>query len=233
MLSIKRFSIFIAMVVFTVSIVAAQSNSGSEMSVVDTYLRETLEVIVIRETARADSREQKLRALEYIDEAIKNGNQNPEIRETLVYLTREGTRSVARVNGRVTNDYPDVRWQAARYLGQIGTEEAKDALIEILQVENHPTVLTEAIVALGNIGLNENNEVVSNIVRVARTFNTIKPDDVLAIAVIDALGKIARKTGSLNSDAIALLRDITSGRNIPQVRELARQLLAGFTSVGR
>ena len=213
---------------FAVSITAAQSSSGSdEMSVEQSYLRESIEMMIIRETARGESREQKLIALEYIGEAIGRGSTNEEIRETLEYLSREGRRTVVRENGRIINNFPDVRRQAARYLGQIGTEEAVLALIEILQFENEPMVLQEAVKSLGDIGINNNNDTVANIVWVARRFDNLNPDNLLAIATIDALEKIARKNGGLSyPDAIQLLLRISEGSYIRPVQERARQLLA-------
>jgi len=229
----KRFNILMAMAFFAVSIASAQS-SGREMSVEETYLRDSIEIMIIQETARGDSREQKLIALEYIGEAIGRGNSNvEEIRETLEFLSREGRRIVARENGRVTNNFPDVRRQSAKYLGQIGTEEAKSALIDIIQFENEPMVLQEAIKSLGDIGLNDNNDVVSNITNIVRRFDTLNPDNLIALAAIDAFEKIARKNGGLNyPEAIQLLIRISEGSYIRPVQERARQLLAELRNFG-
>jgi len=233
MLSIKRLFVLLITAVFAVSIVYAQS-SGREMSVEESYLQESIELMIIRETARASSREQKFIALEYIGDAIDRGNQSEEIRETLEFLSREGRRTVARENGRVMNNFPDVRRQSARYLGMIGTEEAKDALLEICQFENEPMVLQEAIRSLGEIGLNNDNETVANIAWVMRRFDNLNPDNLMAIATIDAFEKIARKNGGLSSpDAIQTLIRISEGHYIRPVQERARQLIAELRSYGR
>jgi HEAT repeat protein len=230
----KRFLVLIAAAVFAVSAVGAQNNSQREMSVEETYLQETIQLMIIRETARADTREQKLIALEYISEAINSGNTGDEIRQTLEFLSREGRRTVARENGRVTNNFPDVRRQAAKYLGQLGTEEAKNALLEITQFENEPMVLQEAIKSLGDIGLNDNNETVANIAWVVRRFDNLNPDNLMAIATIDAFEKIARKNGGLNSqEAIQVLIRISEGNYIRPVQERARQLIAELRTYGR
>jgi HEAT repeat protein len=231
MCSFKRFNILIVMAVFAVTVAAAQSGSSNEMSVEASYLQDTMEVMIIRETARSDTREQKLIALEYIGEAIGRGNTNDEIRETLEFLSREGRRIIVRENGRIVNNFPDVRRQAARYLGQIGTEEAVKSLIEICQFENEPMVLQEAIKSLGDIGINNNNDTVSNIVWVVRRFDNLNPDNLLALATIDALEKIARKNGGLNyPDAVQLLVRISEGNYIRPVQERARQLIAELRS---
>ena len=233
MFSFKRFSFLMVAVVFAVSTAVAQSNSGREMTVEESYLQEAIENMIIRETSRAESREQKLIALEYIGEAIDRGNTSVDVRQALEYLSQEGRRSVSRENGRVINNFPEIRRQAVKYLGQIGTEEAKDALIVVCQFENEPLVLQEAIKSLGDIGLNDNNETVSNIIWVVRKFDNLNPDNILAIATIDSFEKIAKKNGGLNSpEAIRLLIRISEGPYIKPVQERARQLLADLRRIG-
>ena len=235
MFSFKRFLALIVTGVLAVSIVIAQSQSGSEVTIEETYWQRYIENMIIRETSRTDSREQKLIALEYIGDAINRGNTSEDVRQALEYLSQEGTRSVARENGRVVNNYPDIRRQAAKYLGQIGTEEAKDALLLICQFENEPMVLQEAIKSLGDIGFNDNNETISNIVWIVRKFDNLNPDNLMAIATIEAFEKIAKKNNGLNSpDAIQLLIRISENTvYYSAVRERARQLLADMRSYGK
>jgi len=234
MLSFKRLFVLLIASVFAVSTVVAQTNTGREMSVEDTYLQSTIELMIIRETARASSREQKLVALGYIGEAIERGNTHDDIRQTLEYLSREGRRIQSRESGRLVNNFPDVRRQAAKYLGVLGTEEAKDALLEICQFENEPMVLQEAIKSLGDIGLNDNNETVANIAWVMRRFDVLNPDNIMAMATIDAFEKIARNNGGISSpEAIQTLVLISEGQYIAPVRERARQLIAELRSYGR
>jgi hypothetical protein len=233
MFSLKRFSILAVAAVIAVSAVSAQTKSGREMTVEESYLQESIELMIIRETARAESREQKLIALEYIKDALSRGNKNDEIRQTLEFLSREGRMTVARENGRVTNNFPDVRRQAAKYLGQIGTEEAQRTLMDITRIENEPMVLQEAIKALGDIGINDNNETVAHIAWIVRKFDTLNPDNLMAIATIDAFEKIAKKNNGLNSpEAIQLLVRISEGNYVTPVKERARQLLADLRSYG-
>jgi len=189
--------------------------------------------MIIRETARSNSREQKLIALDYIGDALERGSTNDEIRQTLEFLSREGRRSVARENGRVMNNFPDVRRRSARFLGQIGTEEARRSLIEICQYENEPMVIQEAIKSLGDIGTNENNETVLHIAWVVARFDNTNPDNIMAIAAIDAYERIARLNNGINApEAIRLLVRISEGSYIRPVQDRARQLLADLRSYG-
>ena len=228
----KRFSILIAAAVLIVSTAAAQNNQR-EMSVEESYLQESMEMMIIRETARAYSREQKLISLEYISDAIERGSTNDEIRQTLEFLSREGRMIQARTNGRLDNNFPDVRRQAAKYLGLLGTEEAHRSLLDICRYENEPLVIQEAIKSLGDIGTNENGETVAHISYIFMRFDGTNPDNLMAIATIDAFEKIARANDGLNSqEAIRVLGRITEGQYINPVKERARLLLAELRSYG-
>ena len=231
MLSLKRFFILMTAAAAAVSIAAAQSNN--EMTVEESYLQESIELMIIRETARASSREQKFIALEYIGYAISRGNASDDIRQTLDFLSREGRRTVAMESGRVVNNFPDVRRQSAKYLGQIGTEEARKTLLEICLFENEPMVLQEAIKSLGDIGVNNDNDTLNTISWIFSRFNNLNPDNLMALATIDAIDKIARKYNGINSqEAIRTLRLITEGQYITPVKERATQLMSDLRRYG-
>jgi len=94
-------------------------------------------------------------------------------------------------------------------------------------------VIQEAIKSLGDIGINDNNETIANIAWVVRKFDNTNPDNLMAIATIDAFEKIARKNGGINSpEAIQTLIRISEGQYIKPVQERARQLLAELRSYG-
>lgn len=227
--TVKRF-IVIGMIFsafsFTVFGQTNQTGSNEEMSVEESYLQQSIELMIIREQSRADSRDMKLVALEYIGEAIANGNTSDEIRQTLEYLALEGTVNQARENGRLVNNYPDVRVRAAAYLGDIGTEEAKDTLIKILLADPEPMVLTEAVKSLGNIGLNEGEQTVEAIAWVVTRFDVLNPDNLLALSALDAFEKIAAANNGIRDPAaVRTIIRIAEGPYINPVRNRARRLL--------
>ncbi|MDR1318413.1 MAG: HEAT repeat domain-containing protein [Treponema sp.] len=196
------------------------------MSVEESYLQESVELMVIRETVRSDSRDQKLVALEYIGEAIDRGNTGEEIRQALEYLAMEGVMSKARENGRLVNNFPDVRRQAAKYLGDLGTPEARSTLLRICVADPEPMVLQEAVKSLGNIGLNDNDETVSTIAWIVTRFDVLNPDNLLALSAIDAFEKIAEKnSGIRDPNAVRVLIRISEGPYIKPVQERAKQAL--------
>jgi len=228
MFLLKRLSVLV-FALSLVSAVYAQARTGNEMSVEEYYLQEnTIEMMIIRETSRAGNSEQKMIALNYIKEAIDNGNTNPEILNALEYLSLEGIQIVARENNRVVNNFPLIRRKAAEYLGIIKTEEARKALIAICKYETEPLVLQQAIKALGDIGTNENNESVTSIIIAARHFNITNPSELVALATIYAFENIAKNNGGISDpNAIELLMNISNnGSYVKPVRDRAKQAIS-------
>jgi hypothetical protein len=235
---IKRLCIFTLIALFAVSAVLGQTSSSSssrsssdeEMTVEESYLQESMELMVIRETSRGDSRDQKLVALEYIGEAIGRGNTSDDVRQALEYLSMEGVMNKARENGRLVNNFPDVRQRAAKYLGELGTPEAKNTLIRIIAADPEPSVLQEAVKSLGSIGLNDNEETVGAIVWTVNRFDVTNPDNLLALSAIDAFEKIAEKNNGIKDPNVArILIRIAEGPYITPVKERAKQALSNLT----
>jgi len=186
--------------------------------------------MIIRESVKEDSLEQKLIALEFTDSLLEQGDTNDEIRIALQRLSLEGTNAQNRESGRIKNDFPQVRREAARQLGALGTEEAKIALLQVCISDSEPLVLQEAVKALGELGIDNNGEVVSTIVWVTNKYNnSVAPDNFLALAAIDALDKLAKNNG-VRADGYHLLVTIAEGNYAASVKERARQSLANIRS---
>jgi alkylhydroperoxidase/carboxymuconolactone decarboxylase family protein YurZ len=225
MMILRRFFTLLITACFALSAVMGQS-SDSETSIEESYLQEAIEMMIIRETSRSDSLDQKLLALEHIGAAIERGSTNEEIRVTLEYLSLEGTQNKARMAGRLVNNHPTVRRQAAKYLGDLGTKEAKNILLKICASDDEKMVLQEAVKSLGNIGMNENDDVVNTIVWIMnKDTNSETPDNILAIAAIDAIEKLARQNKSADPNAINVIARIMGGPYANPVKQRARQAL--------
>jgi hypothetical protein len=224
--------IFMFSVVFAVVAVlaGAQSQSRSrEMSVEESYLQESVELMIIREQSRAESRDMKLVALTYIGEAIDRGNTGEEVRAALEYLGTEGIVNQTRENGRLVNNYPDVRTKAATYLGQLGTPEAKDSLIKMCLADNEPMVLTEVVKSLAKIGINDNDETVNAISWIVTRFDVLNPDNLLALSALEAYEKLAEANGGIKDpSAVRTIMRIAEGNYIRPVQDRAKELLATF-----
>lgn len=233
----KRTIAVLMMLAATIGLVAAQEKKDEkkEMSVEESYLQESVEAMVIREQSRADSRDMKFIALEYIGEAISAGRANEETLKSLDYLALEGVVNKSREGGvgRLTNNFPDVRAKAVAYMGDIGTEAAKTSLVRVVLAEPEPMVLTEAVKALAKIGMNENEEVVTAISWIVTRFDVLNPDNSLAFAALNAYEAIAEKNGGIkDASTIRTIRRIIEGPYIKPVQARAREVLGKLITYG-
>jgi HEAT repeat protein len=231
MLILKRFLIIAAVLIVLPVMVTAQTQAGAspngrEMSVEQSYLQESVELMIIREQSRTDSRDMKMVALEYIGDAIDRGNKSDEIRVALEFLSLEGVVNVARENGRVVNNFPDVRKSAATYLGKLGTAEAKDTLLKMVNGDNEPMVITEAIRSLGTIGMNDADEVTKTISWTVNRFHGLNPDNFMALSALDTFAKIAAANGGIKDrSAVETIIRIAEGPYVRPVQDRAKELL--------
>lgn len=192
--------------VIFIAVVASFSlySQSSETTVEERYLSTSIEIGIINELAAADTREQKLVALDSIEQMMNEGRVNTgdhQIHSVLSSLSGEGVSIVVRENNRKTNYYPEVRRRAAKLLGELGGENSKNTLIDITAKDKEPMVLSQAVYALGIIGLNERNEAIQAISRVIdEDVNRPAVDDNLAVASLLAIEKIAKKNGGFEED---------------------------------
>lgn len=237
MLILKRFILVGAIFVALPLIVMAQTRPGlnpgaPEMTVEQSYLQESIELMIIREQSRAESRDMKMVALEFISDAIGRGNRSHEIHSTLEFLSLEGVVNPTRLEGRVVNNFPDVRVRAATQLGQLGTPEAARTLITMVSRDNEPMVLTEAIKSLGLIGYDPNGDAANTIAWTVNRFHNLNPDNLLALSAIEAFERLSEANGgNLSSAAVQTLIRISEGSYIRPVQERARSALADMRRV--
>ncbi|GHU88624.1 hypothetical protein FACS189476_06050 [Spirochaetia bacterium] len=226
MTSLKHLSALCVVSLIAVSMVMGQTGSGQAMSVEESYLQESVEMLIIRAQSRADSRDQKMVAFEYIKDAINRGNKGEEIRSALEYLALEGIVNQTRENGRLINNFPDLRKQAITYLGDMGTAEAKNTLIKVLLTDPEPMVLQEAVKSLAKIGINDNGETVNAIAWIVRRHDVLDPDNLLALSAVDAFSKFAAAdNGIRDPEVIRVLLRISEGPYIKPVQERAKQVM--------
>jgi len=216
----KTIAVLVILAVAAVPAAMAQA-AGGEM---------TVEMMVIRENSHSSVREQNLFALSHIDGAIGRGNTGDEIYAALERLVLTGTQNRVVARGRVTNNFPDVRQEAARQLGELGTEEARAIILRASIAETEPMVLQEMIAVLGNFALEDNVPTISAIVRVAgRMHRSPSPNNHVALAAVNALESIAERDGGLTyADAFWYLFAVAEGPYVFAVRERAWEVIDGL-----
>jgi hypothetical protein len=215
----------------TTAFAQARSNTGRDISVEESYLQESVENMIIREQSRAESRDMKLVALEYIHDAIDRGNTGRDVQQALEYLGTEGVVNQTRENGRLVNNYPDVRTKAAEYLGDMGTPEAQQTLLKMCLADNEPMVLTEVVKSLAKIGNNDDGLTAEAIAWVVTRFDVLNPDNLLALSALEAFEKLAAANNGLTDvNAVRTVIRIAEGPYIKPVQNRAKQLLLDLRS---
>jgi hypothetical protein len=214
------------------------SVTAQNLSVEDIYLQQSAEIQVIRDLSNDNSRELKVMALDYIDEMVNRGSANDEVRQILADLTMDGVHHQVRLNGRVINNFPDLRIRAINYLAQLGTPEAKNSLISILElsrqasnVEEDPSVITAAIKGLSKIGLSDNGDTLRSVNAIFLRYNTLKPDNSLAQAVITAIDGFVDKNIKDDSNMGVLMSIQTNYEYIWLVRSNAATVIAKLRGI--
>ena len=168
------------------------ASSKSETSVEDEYLND-VDGIVIMSLVESDEYDNKLVAMNFLEEAVKNGNASEDVMEALNHLAGEGIASQTRLNGRVMNNFPDIRRRACLALGKVKTEQAKNYLVKVTVADNEPMVVAAAVSSLGEIGL-DNDAVVDAISFANRRNQILNPTSSLAYEVLEAYSKLAANT---------------------------------------
>lgn len=197
---------------------------AEESSVEDEYMS-SIRDIVITELANSPDRENKMVALQQIQEAIDDGESSPEIVNALDGLAGEGINTQSRMNGRMTNNFPDIRAKACEILGKVGTEDAAVALNKVVKTDNEPMVLSAAVRSLGDIGYNENDQISDTIAFISNRVEVLTPSSSLAYDIIKAYEKLMPNIKN-KKPVIESLGRIATDYNYPKVvREQAYKLL--------
>jgi len=232
MLNTKRFFSFMLTVFFIVSVVAAplaaQDSGGA------TTQQDSLNLMVFKGIYGPDGLTIRKKTLESIREAASQGNTSDEIYTALEFMSMEGLKNKTMEKGQVLNNYPDIRQMVAAQLGRMGTAKATELLIQLCNAEkNDLYVLQETIKALGDIGINENDNTIKNIIWNVRNFNPSRPDiiiDRVMLSAVDALDKIEIKNNGIKNqkdfkDVQDFLKRVSDGHFSTPVRDRAKHVL--------
>lgn len=221
MKALKYVAAGILAVAFTSAAAAQKSN---ESNVESEYLS-SVEDVVISELAASEERDNKLVALQYLETAISEGRATPDMMKALDSLAGEGITAQSRTNGRLVNNYPDIRAKACDILANVKTEESKDTLVKVALADNEPMVITAAIRSLGEIGINNNDEVSETIAWAQKKNAVLNPTSSLAFEVLVAYEKIADTVENKGPMIQAIGQIATNYKYVTPVRTRALELL--------
>ncbi|MGL4981698.1 MAG: HEAT repeat domain-containing protein [Treponemataceae bacterium] len=201
----------------------------SETTVEQEYLN-NLETVIIKELAASDDRENKTVALEMIDKIIESSRVTPELVAALSILSGEGLFYESREEGRLINNYTDVRMQACDLLGKIATEDSKSTLARVALADNDPMVAASAIRALGLVGLNNQDETMDTIAWALKKFDSLNPSSSLAWEALVAYERIFPTVKNHRNLIESTSRIISNHAYSTQVRAKARELFVKWST---
>ena len=196
----------------------------TETSVENEYLND-VDGDIIMSLANSDELDNKLVALQYLQNAIDEGNTSEAVIKALDQLAGEGLTNQSRTNGRLINNFPEVRRQACLMMAKIPTEHSKNTLISIAVADNEPMVIAAAVKSLGEIGINENDETVEAIAFANRRNQVLNPTSSLALEVLTAYEVLASNTENKKTLIDSVARISTDYHYVTPVRQKAYKLL--------
>ena len=216
--------------VLTLALPLWAQEDNSDQTIEELYLQSTLKTQIIAVEANSPERDIKMIALADIDGMINDGSaaDNAEIVQILGKLSGEGVTNVVREQGHVVNDFPDVRREAARLLGEIGTEDAARQLNSILLTDPEPMVTSEAITAISKIEVEDKSARNKAMAAAIYRQTAIKKDNNFAYAFLQSVENVVKREGGISDpmifEEIAKIADARQGYN-KIVRERAFKLL--------
>ena len=207
----------------------AFAQSEKESTVESEYLND-VDGDIIMTLAESDEYDNKLVAIQYLQAALDDGNTSDAVIQALDRLAGDGLTTQNRTNGRLTNNFPEIRREACKLMAKVPTEHSKNTLISIAVADNEPMVIAAAVKSLGEIGINENDEAVDAIAFANRRNQVLNPTSSLALEVLNAFEMLADKTENKKTMIDAVARISTDYHYVTPVRQKAYKLLKTLSS---
>lgn len=200
-----------------------------ESSVESEYLND-VDGDIIMTLAESDEYDNKLVAIQYLAAALDDGNTSDAVIQALDRLAGDGLTTQNRTNGRLMNNFPEIRREACKLMAKVPTEHSKNMLISIAVADNEPMVIAAAVKSLGEIGINENDEAVDAIAFANRRNQVLNPTSSLALEVLNAFEMLADSTENKKTMIDAVARISTDYHYVTPVRQKAYKLLKKLSS---
>ena len=208
------------------SLVFAQEK---ETSVESEYLND-VDGDIIMTLAESDDYDNKLVALQYLQSALDEGNTSDAVIQALDRLAGEGITTQSRTNGRLANNFPEIRREACKLMAKIPTEHTKNTLVSIAVADNEPMVIAAAVRSLGEIGINNNDETVEAIRFANKRNRILNPTSSLALEVLNAFEMLADSTEDRKGMISEITYITTDYHYVTPVRQKAYKLLKSLSS---
>ena len=209
--------------------VQKKSNSEKETSVESEYLND-VDGDIIMTLAESDEYDNKLVALQYLQSALEEGNTSDAVVQALDRLAGEGITTQSRTNGRLANNFPEIRREACKLMAKVPTEHSKNTLISIAIADNEPMVIAAACKSLGEIGINENDEAIKAIAFANKRNRILNPTSSLALEVLNSFELLYDSTENKKSMIEEVSAISSDYHYVTPVRQKAYNLLKKLSS---
>lgn len=221
----KKFLCSVLAVCLLTGVIVAQEEDTETLTVEEAYLNAT-ESLIINDMLNTEGRDSKFVALQYIENAIDNGRDSDSIQKALYSLATIGLSRTIREDGRIINNYPDVRMKACELLGKTQNPKAKESLQQVMYLDNEPAVITAAVKALSQIGYAEDDkESLEMINWINKKFDVVNPTSSLALEVLNAYEKIAGTVKDKTGLVEGVMRIASNYNYVTPVRNRAQEVL--------
>ena len=227
---------FIALILTAFIATGSLTAEESEQTIEELYLQSQVKVKIIKAEADSIDRDMKMIALQDIEEMVGDGQISGDDKQMIGILSSLGSEGISNQvieQGAVINDFPMVRKEACRILGEVGGDYARDALVNVLISEPEPMVMSEAVVALSKVGPDEQGVVLAVIADSMRSQTALNKDNNFANAFILAIDNLAQNNDGVDDlrvfEELTKIADPRSGY-ITVVRKKAFELLKSLQS---
>lgn len=201
------------------------------ITVEEAYLN-AVEGVVIKEMLNTEGRDLKFVALQYIENALENGRDSADIQQALYSLATIGLSKTVREDGRLINNYPDVRMKACELLGKSKNPEAKSGLKQVMYMDNEPAVITAAVRALSEIGYAEDDRDSLEMINwINKKFDTVNPTSSLALEILNAYEKVASIVKDKTGLVEGVMRIASNYSYVTPVRNRAQEVLKAISGM--
>lgn len=201
------------------------------ITVEEAYLN-AVEGVIIKELVNTEGRDSKFVALQFIEDALDKGRDSDDIQQALYSLATIGLSKTIREDGRLINNYPDVRMKACELLGKSKNPEAKSSLKQVMYMDNEPAVITAAVRALSEIGYNEDDRDTLEMINwINKKFDTVNPTSSLALEILNAYEKIAGMVKDKTGLIEGVMRIASNYSYVTPVRNRAQEVLKTISGI--
>ncbi|NOY07725.1 MAG: PQQ-binding-like beta-propeller repeat protein [Spirochaetes bacterium] len=188
----------------------------------------------ISERAFSDSRKMKMSALDSIEDSLRYKTFLPlyadKEESILSFLSSESVLNRERLLGNIINNFPEVRARSDLLLGLLGTEKARQILVNLLVYEQNEDVKVSCIKAIGNIGMDPEG---SSEKMLAGILRKNKNNERIVLNVIKSLKKVGIiNRGFKKSSTYSILINFGSAGSSTAVQKAAEDTLRSIIKIG-